>query len=133
MAVQGGAPAGSGLRLGDTFLNQNPGSPEHLWVVVAGPTSAGEFVIFNFTSWRDGCDESCVVQSGEHPYIAHKSVIAYARGQSLSNAAWALLQRYGCTIKRRVSPELLRKIQEGALASEFTAGKFQSAVRAALS
>ncbi len=132
MAVQGGAQAGQGLRIGDTFLNQNPGSPEHLWVVAAGPTTQGEFVIFNLTSWREGCDESCVVQAGEHPFIAHKSVIAYARGQFLSDTNWALLLRYGCKKQAPVSPGLLKKIQEGALASEFTAGKFQSAIRAAV-
>jgi hypothetical protein len=133
VAVHGGSAARQALTIGDSFVNQNLGSPEHLWIVVAGPTLADEFVIFNITSWREGCDESCIVESGEHSFVQHRSVVAYARGQLLSREMWALLQRYGCNMKARVSPELLRKVQEGALASDFTAGKLQSIVREALS
>jgi hypothetical protein len=133
VVFQRDSAAGQGLRVGDCFLNQNPGSPEHLWIVVAGPTPAGELAIFNITSWREGCDESCIVERGEHPFVQHKSVVAYARGQLLSDETWALLQRHGCTMKPPVSAELLRKIQDGALASDFTPGKLQTLVRQELS
>lgn len=120
------------LSVGSTFLNQNPGSPEHLWIVVAGPTDGAEFVIFNLTTWKDGCDESCIVRRGDHPFVTHDSFIAYARGQILSTNNWILLQRYGCTIRDPVSPELLDRIRHGALASDFTPQKLQRIVQTAL-
>lgn len=128
MVVQGNSAAGAILKVGDTFLNQNPGSPEHLWVVVAGPTAQGEFVIFNLTSWKDGCDQSCPIHKGDHSFVAHDSFIADARGQLLSPVAWQLLQQYGCIMKDSVSPELLQRIQQGALDSDFTAQKLQSII-----
>ena len=118
------------MKLGDTFINLNPDSPEHLWVVASLPTPDGSLVIFNLTSHRSGCDETCVVEPGEHPFVKHRSVVAYARGQSLPAQAVKYMQaRKLYQPHQPVSAALLDRIQRGALASEFTPQKLQAAVR----
>jgi len=118
------------LKLGDTFINLNPDSPEHLWIVSSLPASDGSLVIFNLTSHRSRGDETCVVEPGEHPFVKHRSVVAYARGQSLPEHVVKYMQaRKLYQPHQPVSDALRNRIQRGALASEFTSQKLQVIVR----
>lgn len=115
---------------GDTFYNLNPGSLRHLWVVVSRPAPTGEVVIFNFTTWHAGDDESCVIEPGDHPAVRHRTVIAYRRGRLLSEKTLAELKRISCySAGVPVSPELLARIHRGALASPFTPQKLQALIQ----
>ena len=118
------------MNLGDTFINLNPDSPEHLWVVASLPTPDGSLVILNLTSHRPGCDETCVVEPSEHPFVKHRSVVAYARGQCFPAHAVKYMQaRKLYQPHQPVSAALLERIQRGALASEFTPQKLQAIIR----
>lgn len=66
------------MRVGDTFLG-GLGETKHLWVASAQSTD-GNIVAFNFSSLVDGCDESCVVHPGEHPFVKHTTVVRYGDG-----------------------------------------------------
>jgi hypothetical protein len=116
------------LKIGDTLFNLHPSSPRHLWVLAAGPTDEAEFVMFNLTSMRDGCDKSCVIQPGEHVHVHHPTVVAYMRGQIVTDI---FLQSLGslCSWQQPVSQPLLERIQQGALDSYFTKQRQQAIVR----
>ena len=118
------------MNLGDSFLNHNPGSYAHLWIVASNPSLDGSRVIFNVTTWHDGCDESCILQAGDHPFVHHTSFIAYRRGQLLLSQALEIMQKMGYYQQMPpVSRELLYRIQSGALKSDFTAQRLQKLVR----
>jgi hypothetical protein len=118
--------------LGESFVNLSPQSPPHLWIVISkeGP---GGFVVANLTSRVPGCDETCVVKVGEHPWVRHDSVIAYARAQLLSRQAIDVLKKLGCYApKEPVSAQLLLRIQRGALESPYMKQRYQAQVRETL-
>lgn len=117
------------MNVGDTFINNNPSSYPHLWVLTAGPTVADEFLIFNLTSHTSGCDETCLVQPGEHPFVRHLSVVRYQRGRLLPRQ---LLEDPAslCAWNTPIGATLLQRIQAGALASRFTKRRYQEIVRA---
>lgn len=122
------------MTLGKTFLNVNPYIPVHLWVIVSNPTPDDAVVMFNLTSWRKGCDETCLIKANEHPFVKHDSVVAYGRGQLLTRTDWNRLQRLGfCQEHQPLSDVLLKRIQQGALDSEYTNIKLQEIVRNSMS
>jgi hypothetical protein len=100
-------------------------------VVSSPPTANGEVVVFNLTTWRFGCDENCMIMPGEHPFVAHKTVVAYELGLLLSQEQQqAILKNAAlCPQKDPVSEALLAKIQRGALVSDLTPQKLQDIIR----
>ncbi len=118
-------PSGQPLTVGFAFVNQNPGSPEHLWIVVE-VTSGGDAVIFNVTTERSDSDTTCRLKAGEHPFIVHDSVVAYNRGQLIAQAVFAQLQKAGYLIQPPASPALVKKIRNGARQSPFTPKKLSA-------
>lgn len=116
------------LNCGDTFrLNTDVA---HVWVVIAGPDDANRVVMVNFTTRRGNCDDTCVVQPGEHPNVTRDSVIAYAGAWVVNKYTLdqAIALHKGQTLAP-VSPALLSRIQMGALASIYASPIVQSAVR----
>ena len=90
--------------------------------------------MFNFTSWNSGCDQTCIVKPGEHPFVKHDTVIAYGRGLLLERTARNELQRLGFYQGHAaLSDSLLKRIQQGALDSEFTPIHLQDIVRSCMS
>ncbi|MCZ6689598.1 MAG: hypothetical protein O7H41_08355 [Planctomycetota bacterium] len=90
-------------------------------------------MIFNFTTKREGCDEACEIQPQEHPAVHDPTVIAYRRGSLLAPVALQTMRRLGMYSRgERASPDLLRRIQEGDIASEFTPIKLQRFVEEAM-
>lgn len=93
----------------------------------------GGIVIFNLNEWEIGCDESCVIEPGEHPFVIKKSYVFYRRGLFLTRPEFQKLEQMGCIKDREpVSKELLIRIQRGALHSDFAAQEFQAMVRDSL-
>ena len=99
---------------------QDRGNRRHLWIVVSRPTAEGMIAVVNLESHRaraGGHDESCVLlQPGEHPFVRRTTCVNYRRAKMESEAVFDSKARVG----RRVAwdplgPELLRRIQEGAL------------------
>lgn len=114
------------MKLGETFH-----STGHLWVVASLPDAEGSVVMLSLTTHRPRCDENCVIEAGEHPFVAHKTVIAYEKAliftvdqQATANR---LCRRYG-----PVSAELLARIQQGACVSDLTPMKIVKAIRASM-
>jgi hypothetical protein len=88
---------------------------------------------FNFTTPHVGCDRSCVVLPGEHPFVVHETVVAYRRGRVFTPKAYAAMQSLGCSNPWcDLSPELLLRIQQGALISPATRGKLKKMIEDAL-
>jgi hypothetical protein len=109
------------LELGTTFKLLDEGPLLHLWMIISDPKlNRDQVVLVNFTSWQCIHDQTCIVSPGEHPYLAHRSVVYYPEPmiKTLKNLEQSdrvgLLQYH-----ENLSPQLLEKIQRGALCSPY--------------
>jgi len=80
----------------------------------------GSVVSFNLTTKDWDSELTCVVGVGEHPYVTRESVIAYRFGEVLTDYHLTRLQMLAPKEYGPVSPELLLRIQQGAVASKET-------------
>lgn len=115
------------MKLGTTFIFMDSAKGEHLWMVISEPADQ-RVVIVNFTSWTPGCDETCIVEPGEHPFVRRKTVVRYSGARVLKreNLAGALAMEHSdgsgfvCPRRDDLSPELLLRVQVGATTSRLT-------------
>ncbi len=118
------------MKTGDTFVLRLPNKIPHLWIIISDHTPNNEVVIVNVTTADLSSDSSCVITLGEHPFIKHASVVAYyyARLIALEKITeWKNKHYYESWPP--VKPPLLRKIQQGAIDSDFTPQKIQEIIR----
>lgn len=127
------------MNSGTTFIFSEKPNQEHLWMVVTNP-KLEKVVIVNFTSFRLGSDESCVVDAGEHPFVRKKTCVNYADAKVVPSKNLAKLlgmKRHNgsfvCPQREPLSNELLLRIQQGAVISDRTPLEAKSIVEQLLS
>ena len=103
---------------GDTA--QDTDSGKHLWFVLSDPSPTGTIAIASFMTHRPrvgGHDRTClIVQPGAHPFIRRETCVAYRHARMITESQFETDLRSGERIQRDpLGPELLRRIQEGAL------------------
>lgn len=123
-------------KAGDAFLVPSGPSGSHLFIVLNDPDDFSNFgygkhlcvVSVNFSSVgaQTKFDQSCIVQTGDHPFITRESY-AYYQGLRMDRAsdikkhidsgAWQL--------KEKVSQELLDKLREGLQTSTYASREFK--------
>jgi hypothetical protein len=120
--------------VGDTFRGDGAGT--HLYVVITSPaTDSGRFVIVNLTTKRDrrGEDLTCVLHSGDHPFVWHDSIVLYIEAYITDEAAFRGVASSGQIVfDEPMAAATLNKIQQGALVSRYTANKIKALVRSEL-
>jgi hypothetical protein len=109
------------LNCGDTFLIEDEdGLDRHLWIVVTPPTE-GEVIIVSVTTQRKKSEALVVLRKGDHPFISHDSVVAYAYSgiRAVDDIELAI---ENCTATRRepVPEAILKKVRVGLRDSDFT-------------
>lgn len=119
---------------GETFIGYDFGN--HLWIVLSFPNEQGQIALANLTTHgRSGrCGDHCtVVRPGEHPFVRRESCVHYRKAVlGLAAPLDADRERRTLSMRAPVGPELLRRIQEGALAAHETEDGFKAAIRATL-
>ena len=109
------------LECGDTFLTgDDDDEGYHLWIVLT-PPSEGEVVTVSVTTLRKRSEKLVVLQAGDHPFIEHPSVVAYAyaRIRTVQTIETAIVN--GTAKKREpASRALLKKVRAGLVDSDFT-------------
>jgi hypothetical protein len=102
------------MNAGDTIVIPEPGASydSHCWMVISDPTQGDECVIVNFTSWRADKDQACVVETGEHAYIVHKTLVNFKEAKRIPiHSLEILIASKHLKSHDRLSPELLNKIR----------------------
>ncbi len=123
------------LELGDTFLlPRDTNKVSHLWIVITESEEMGKAVCVNVSSSSSSfCDETVVLQPGDHPFISKKSVIRYMDAKVLDlkevDKAIKGCFHFTCVKKEKCEHELLKKIQEGLLESQHTSKHIQDRLR----
>ena len=114
------------MRCGDTLLIPAPGSSvtPHLWIVVTEPDDNHSCVIVNLTTLRNSQDQTVSLLPGEHPFVQHPTAVRYSdalivdvRKLRADLTCGRALQKQSC------SPTLLKLIQDGVCASQYTPNK----------
>lgn len=109
------------LNRGDTFLTGDEQEDTlHLWIVLT-PPSEGEVVTVSVTTKRRRSETLVELHPGDHPFIVHDSVIAYsyARIRTVEEIEVAVASG-AARLREPVSPELLRRVRNGLIESDFT-------------
>lgn len=118
------------MRRGDTFTI--PGGMRHLLVLLSDPvTYPDELVIVNLSSWRDWQDASCIIEAEEHPWVRHKTVVAYkhAKITSLKVIKAQISSNMISSYPDPVSPDLFRRMLKGALSSREIPAKVKEVLK----
>ena len=103
---------------------------DHLWIVVSHPAADGSVAMVNFTTHRPPCDETCVVNVGEHPFIKHKTIVAYGFARMVPARAHADVKKQPSGAP--VGQKLLERILRAASQSLATPPKVLAAMEATL-
>jgi len=119
------------IHCGGTFFLGAPGfgnDPKgHLWVVVTEPAGPrGECLIVSISTLRSAHDQTVPLQRGDHPFIHRPSYVCYRMTRIVRVTELELLVQNGqAEVREPITGELLRLIQDGILASEWTPRKCQ--------
>jgi hypothetical protein len=119
--------------IGDTFFGTTvPGAPPHLYVIISNPDPDGNVILVNLTSQTLN-DRNCLLSPGDHPFVAKETAIAYDKPENLHPEQIKKAIQSGIwRQKERFRPEVLRRIQDGALQSDDFFKKFRLAVQSSL-
>lgn len=107
-------------------------SISHLWLVITEPRgNPSEVIIVNLTSYREGVDTTLVLTDKDYSYIIHPTIVYYADARKIEVQ---LLQRLLALDNDRLykdscSNELLDRIRNGLLESDFTPRKIKKYLR----
>ena len=119
---------------GETFVGYD--FQNHLWVVLSLPTRQRDIALVNLTTHgrSSNCGTHCViVHPGEHAFVRRESC-TYYRGARLGPAQPLDEAKEQGTLRQGepFSAAILRRVQDGALATHETDDDFKAAVRATL-
>lgn len=101
------------------ILFPTPPSGNHLFVILTDPLPPhGEVAMVPVCSVRNGHDNACVLYPGDHPFIRHKSYIAYARGRVERDTRLIRGVERGLTVdKGRIAHDVFDRILAGSRVS----------------
>jgi hypothetical protein len=102
------------VRAGDTFFIEGV-ADRHLWVIISNPEIDPARIVFvSLTSLDVTKEDICVLEAGEHPFLKHKTCIAY---HDPREASLEVLTRLGdagrIRLKEPVSADVLDRIRKG--------------------
>lgn len=119
---------------GETFVGYD--LQNHLWIVLSLPTPRGEIALANLTTHgpSSNCGTHCViVHPGEHSFVRRVSCIYYRGARlGLTQPLDEAKDRRTLRLREPFSATILRRVQDGALATHETDDEFKAAVRATL-
>lgn len=123
------------LVCGCTFLaGEDEDEKLHLRVVATPPTQINEVVVVSITTRRRLSEALVLLKPGDHPFVRHESVVAYRYAEitTISLIEQAILNGKA-KLREPISGELLKRIQEGLLDSDFTPNGVRHFAKAILS
>ena len=108
------------MKAGDTFFLAGGAADRHLRVIISDPTINPDRVIFvSMTSYDVTKEEVCLLDVGDHPFVKHKTCIAYASAKEAGLQALLQLRDAGqLRPDIPVSSEILKRIRRGASLSK---------------
>lgn len=109
------------MKAGDTFITTKKGEKvdSHLWLVVSDPDAENRVVTVTLTTYRSGKERACVLNRGDHSFVAHETVVSYENAQIVDCGALDSMVHHGFMRPHDpLSPALLARVRKGAWESE---------------
>lgn len=118
------------IQIKSAVLLKNPSwpqNPPHLYFAITEPDDNGKVLLVNITENDEDRDHSCVLRSGEHPFIRKESAVNYREAilsdiQKIEEA----IQMHIATQEDDISDALLEKLRRGGKASPFLKKDFKN-------
>ena len=103
------------MKAGDTFALKDKAVDSHLWVIISNPAiDEGQVLFVSMTSYDITKEKVCLLDAGDHPFILHKTCIAYEFAKVAPLKALITLRDQGhLVMSQPVSTELLERIRQG--------------------
>jgi len=100
---------------GDTFFLKGGAADRHLRVIISDPSIDSQQVLFvSMTSYDVTKEDVCVLDVGDHPFVKHKTCIAYATAKHASLVELIKLRDTGqLRPSEPVSAAVLERIRRG--------------------
>jgi hypothetical protein len=113
---------------GDAFMiDDEDEAKEHLQVVLTKPTALGEVITVPICTRYRWSETLVCVEPGEHPFIQHSSVVSYRHARIRKCAAIdRAIENGKARSKKRVSENLLTRMQKGLLDSDFVSNEVRA-------
>ncbi|EIJ42003.1 hypothetical protein BegalDRAFT_1100 [Beggiatoa alba B18LD] len=110
---------------------------KHLFVLLndsfLDPVTNLEFIlVVSITSLKSGIpyDATCVLKSGEHPFIQHDSYVLYHRAEIRETAQLKrCVEINQCIVKEMMNIDVFQRICKGLIESSFTPEKIKNFYR----
>ncbi|WP_037243959.1 hypothetical protein [Rhodopirellula baltica] len=108
------------MEAGECFLRPGGG---HLWIVISDPKLDHRCVVaVNISTVKETTKANlltCVLNPGDHPFVNRRSYVVFKLAMMRTNAQLEkMVGGGGYEIQTPVTPEVLEKIREAALASD---------------
>ncbi|MBN1809990.1 MAG: hypothetical protein JW909_13055 [Planctomycetes bacterium] len=105
---------------GDAFRFTRGKGDDHLWLILTDPARDSDCrtVIVNITTYRAEKDHSCLLDVGDHPFIRHRTCIAYDYARIIKANRLEKLETDGIIhFEQPFSADVLRRIMAGAVST----------------
>jgi hypothetical protein len=104
------------MKAGDTFFLAGGAADRHLRVIISEPSIDPNRVLFvSMTSYDVTKEDVCLLEIGDHPFVQHRTCIAYADCREAPLEALIKLRDAGhLRPAEPVSTDLLARIRQGA-------------------
>ena len=100
---------------------------------VTPPGPDESVVVFHAAYRYPDCDNTCILLPGEHSAIRRESFVNYSLGHFFAQKHFDALEKLACyEPKDPLTPELLLKVQRGAMDSIFTSNNVKDRIRLVL-
>lgn len=98
---------------------------KHLHIICCDPDANGLVVIVGISTYtHDLCDQTCVLQAHEHPWLRHQSFVLYRKAEIVSAAALQARIQSGEVLERdEVNAQTFLRIKNGLCNSPQTKRK----------
>jgi hypothetical protein len=103
------------MKAGDTFFLAGGAADRHLRVIISDPSIDPQRVLFvSMTSYDVSKEDACLLNVADHPFVQHKTCIAYADTREAPLESLIKLRDAGhLRLGEPVSPEPLDRIRPG--------------------
>lgn len=76
------------------------GPVPHLFIICNDTCKFGANLLINISSFYDGCDDTCILDVGDHPFVQHPSYVYYAEARIIKTDGLQKGFRQGALIPR---------------------------------
>lgn len=98
---------------------------KHLHIVCCDPQDDGNVVIVGITTYtNDLCDQTCILQAHEHPWLTRRSYVLYRNAEIVSAAALERSINAGDIVTRAdINKQAFLRVRNGLCSSRQTKRK----------